>query len=144
MSFSDILPYFGIGIISILGIVVLIWLLIAGSILLVTKGLPKAINHFFAAIVTGNLDAAYAMTTPNFQKRTSKKQFTKFVKANRLKHHKRVQLPLFNVEGDWCPLDLTVELTSGEQVPLYVELVKDGKTWAIDGLERGQNTAELP
>jgi hypothetical protein len=36
MSFSEILPYLGIGIASILGIIVLIWLLIAGSILLAT------------------------------------------------------------------------------------------------------------
>jgi hypothetical protein len=34
------------------------------------------------------------MTTPDFQKRTPKKQFTKFLKADRLKQHKRVQLPL--------------------------------------------------
>lgn len=139
MSFSEILPYLGIGIASILGIIVLIWLLIAGSILLATKGLPQAINNFFAAIVTGNLDAAYAMTTLNFQKRTPKKQFTKFVKANRLKQHKRVQLPLFNVEGDRCPLELSVELTSGEKIPLRMELVKEGKGWAIDVLEKGQD-----
>jgi hypothetical protein len=34
MSFSEIFPYLGIGIASILGILVLIWLFIAGSILL--------------------------------------------------------------------------------------------------------------
>lgn len=79
------------------------------------------------------------MTTPNFQNRTPKKQFTKFVKANRLKQHKRVQLPLFNVEGDRCPLELSVELISGEKIPLQMELVKEGKGWAIDVLEEGQN-----
>lgn len=137
MSFSEILPYLGIGIASILGIIVLIWLLIAGSILLATKGLPQAINNFFAAIVTNNLDAAYAMTTPNFQKRTPKKQFTKFVKANRLKEYKRLKLPVFNPKGDRCPLELSVELMSGEKIPLRMELVKEVKGWAIDGLEEG-------
>lgn len=138
MSFSEILPYLGIGIASVLGILVLIWLLIAGSILLTTKGLPQALNNFFAAIVTDNLDAAYAMTTPNYQKRTSKKQFTKFVKANRLKQYKRLELPLFEPKGDRCPLDLSVELTTGEKMRLQMELVKEGKGWAIDGLGQGQ------
>lgn len=145
MNFSEILPYVGIGITSILGILVLVWLLIAGSVLLVTRGLPQALNNFFAAIVTDNFDAAYAMTTPDFQKRTSKKQFTKFVKANKLKQYKRLQLPLFDVKGDRCPLELSVELQSGAKIGLKMELVKDGKTWRIDELQpQQQPVAGLP
>ncbi|NJR65008.1 MAG: hypothetical protein HC772_06315 [Leptolyngbyaceae cyanobacterium CRU_2_3] len=55
---------------------------------------------------------------------------------NRLKQHKRIQLPLFNVEGDRCPLELSVELISGEKIPLQMELVKGGKGWAIDAWKR--------
>ena len=135
MNFSEILPYVGIGIASILGILVLVWLLIAGSVLLVTRGLPQALNNFFAAIVTDNLDAAYAMTTLDFQKRTSKKQFTKLVKVNQLKQYKCLELPLLNVKGDRCLLELSVKLTSGKKVLLQMELAKENKSWASDTLE---------
>jgi hypothetical protein len=137
MSFTNLLPTLGIGIASIFGILLLFYFIFTGSILLLSQGIPQALSEFFAAIAANDLTAAYALTTPTFQKRTSKKQFTKFIKTHQLQQYKRLKLPLINTEGDRCSLNLAIELLSGEEVSLRLELAKEGKTWAIEGWGEG-------
>jgi hypothetical protein len=137
MDFSDLLPKLGIGIAILLGILFLLWLLLSRTLLYAAQGLPQFLSEFFMAIVSDRLDEAYALTTPLYQKRTSRKQFKQFIKANQLKDYKTSKLPLKVPDTDRTCLDLELEFMSGKTVLLHLELVQVDEQWAIDVLEKG-------
>ena len=56
--FQPYLSYIGIGLASILGLLIVVWIVVAVNILLKTKGLPQAIAQFFTLIVDGNITLA--------------------------------------------------------------------------------------
>ncbi len=135
MEFSNTLTYVGIGAASVLGILIVIWGSVAFTILRKTKGLPQALNNFFAAVVTGNIDAAYQMTTQDYRRRVNRKTFVQFIKKNQLKQYKRTKLAPPKIEGEAHALDITVELSSGKEVPLSFVFLKNGEQWAIESLQ---------
>lgn len=130
--------YLGAVLVSLLGALVLIWIIVAARILIGGRGLVPALNNFFAAIVNNNYQAAYAMLSPALQAQFSPKDFKEFVKKHNLRQYKRLELPLFEIEDDRCPLGLTIELTTGKEVLLDLNLVKVEKVWLIEGLAMGQ------
>jgi hypothetical protein len=139
MEFSALFPKLGLGLVILLGILFLLWLLLSRTLLYATQGLPQFLSEFFLAIVSDRLDEAYALMTPTYQKRTSRKQFKQFIKANRLKDYKTSKLPLKVPEADRTCLDLELEFMSGKTVLLHLELVQVEDHWAIDVLEKGSS-----
>ncbi len=75
--------YILIGVAIIVGLVILSWLLLVFSVMTTTQGIPKAITNFFKLIIEEKTERAYQLTTKNFQSKTSKKQFLKFIKKNK-------------------------------------------------------------
>jgi len=134
--------YFYLGAVaaSILGALVLVWIIVAVRILIGGRGMVPILNNFFAAIVNNNYQAAYGMLTPEFQAQFSLKDFKEFVKKNGLRQYKRLELPLFEIRDDRCPLDLTIELTTGQTLLLDLDLVRIEKVWLIEGLALGQSS----
>jgi hypothetical protein len=137
MDFSDLLPKLGIGLAILLGIFFLLWLLLSRTLLYAAQGLPQFLSEFFMAIVSDRVDDAYALTTPMYQKRISRKQFKQFIKANQLKDYKTSKIPLQAPDTDRRCLDLEIEFMSGKTGLLYFELVQVDDHWAIDVLEKG-------
>jgi hypothetical protein len=72
-KFQPYLSYLGIGLGSLVGILIVVWAIVAVTILLKTKGLPQAIGEFLTLISNGNITGAYQLTTENFKATTSKK-----------------------------------------------------------------------
>jgi hypothetical protein len=75
------------------------------------------------------------LTTERFRAKTSKQQFIKFIKTNKLKQYKRTVLSIPTDEGDSYVLDINLILNSGREIPMKIGLVKQGKDWKIDQLE---------
>lgn len=136
-TFQPYLTYIGIGIAVIIGIVLLLWLVLAVSVLFTTQGIPQAISNFFLLIIDGEIDQAYQLTTANFQAKTSKQQFIKFIKTNKFKDYKRTILgiPTDDENSQSQLIDITLILNSGQEIPLKIGLVKQEKDWKIDQLE---------
>ena len=139
-----LLFYLGAVLVSLLGSLVLIWIIVAVRVLVSSRGMTTALNNFFAAIVNSNYGAAYGMLTPELQGELSAKDFKEFVKTQGLRQYKRLELPLVEVEAGRCPLDLTVELQTGQMIDLTLDLVRVEKTWLIDGLAMGKSAETSP
>ncbi len=133
--FQPYLSYLGIGLASILGLLIVVWIVVAVNILLKTKGLPQAIAQFFTLIVDGNITGAYQLTTDNFQAKTSKKEFTKFIKTHKLHKYTRTTMSIPTVEGDRHSLDVTVITETGQEIPVKMDLIKSDNIWIIDHLK---------
>ena len=129
--------YILIGVAIIVGLVILSWLLLVFSVMTTTQGVPKAISNFFKLIIEEKTERAYQLTTKNFQSKTSKKQFLKFIKKNKFSQYKRTLLAIPIVEGDRADLDVTLILYSGKEIPLKISLLRQDKDkdWQIDLLE---------
>ncbi|MGA1624701.1 MAG: hypothetical protein ACO4AJ_03585 [Prochlorothrix sp.] len=129
--------YLGAVLVSLLGALVLVWISTALRLFIRGKDMAPALNNFFAAIVNSNYGAAYGMLTPALQAQLSTKDFKDFIKKHNLRLYKRLELPMFEIENNRCPLPLTVELMTGQEVALNLELVKVEEVWQIDGLAIG-------
>jgi len=137
MEWPRLWLYGGAIAVSLLGALVLIWIVVAIQFLVASRGLTPALNNFFAAIVTGNYTSAYAMTTPQFQTLQDPKTFKEWVKTHKLRQYKRLELPPFEVQNNCCTLPLRVELNSGEWVSLDTEWIRIAGSWQLNRLDDG-------
>jgi len=131
-KFQPYLSYVGIGLAGILGLVLVVWIVVAVTILLKTKGLPQAIGQFFTLIANGNITGAYQLTTDEFQAKNSKKQFTKFIKTHKLNKYTRTTMSIPTVESNIHSLEVTVITNTGKEIPLKMSFVKVDKNWIVD------------
>lgn len=134
-SFQPFLTYLGIGTAAIVGVVALIWAFLAWRIFSLTQGLPKAIGEFFTLIAEDEIDQAYQLTTDNFRTNTSKQQFVKFIKNNKIKQYKRTLMSVPKVAEDTHLLDIKLITNTGREIPLKMAFVRQEKQWLIDQLE---------
>ncbi|MGB3693975.1 MAG: hypothetical protein WA865_04855 [Spirulinaceae cyanobacterium] len=135
-SLPPYVSYLGIGVAAILGLIVIIWAILAARVFMLTKGLPKVITAFFALIVEGEIDEAYQSTTNDFRAKIPKKKFIKLIKNNKFKQFKRTTMAMPKVEGEREIIDVTLILNSGREILLEMAFAKKGKVWRIDDLKK--------
>jgi hypothetical protein len=139
-NFPPYLSYLGIGLAGIVGLLLLVWAIVALSILRKTKGLPQAIRTFLTLIVEGNVTGAYQGTTDNFKAKTSKQAFSKFIKKHKLHQYTRTLMSIPTVEGNCHSLDVTVITKTGQEIPLKMSFIKHQKTWQVEALDYNYKT----
>lgn len=128
--------YILIGIATIAGIAILLWLLIVVIVMRNTQGIPLVISDFFKLITENKIDEVYRSTTDNFQQRISKPQFVKLIKKYKFKQFKRTLLAIPKMDtGDRSTIDVTLILESGREIPLQFVVARENKKWKIDLLK---------
>jgi hypothetical protein len=140
--FQPYLKYLGIGALITLGIILLIWLGFSYLVMSTTQGIPTAINDFFSHLGTNDINQAYQLTTANFQARTSKKQFSKFIKIHNLKTYKRILLGISPTkgEGEYQEIPIKIILQSGQEIPILINLTKqEDNNWQVDRFDLDPN-----
>lgn len=126
--------YFGIGAAVAGGIALLLWIIFTTSLSFAIEGIPQMLGKFLVLAATGDLEEAYSYTTVRFQKSVSKQQLRKLLRVHQIQQYKRLSLPISFPERDSHTLDATGILTSGQEIPINVGLVKQGESWVIDTL----------
>jgi hypothetical protein len=134
-KFPPYLSYLGIGVAGLVGLLLLVWVIVAIRILQKTKGLPQAIGTFLTLIVEGNVTAAYQLTTDNFQAKMSKQAFSKFIKKHKLHQYTRTRMSIPTVEENCHSLAVTVITKTGQEIPLKMSFIKHQKTWQLEELD---------
>jgi hypothetical protein len=61
-------------------------------------------------------------------------QMRKLVRKHQIDKHKRLLLAVSLPEGDAHAFDATLVLTSDREIPISIELVRQGEHWIIDAL----------
>jgi hypothetical protein len=128
------LSYLGIGVAIVGGIGLLLWIGFAAMLSAATEGIPKLLGKFFHYLAMGDLETAYSLTSARFQQSISPSQLQKLVRKHQIDKHKRLLLPVSIPEGDAHAFDITLVLISGREIPILIELVRQGENWTIDAL----------
>jgi hypothetical protein len=128
------LSYLGIGVATVGGIGLLLWIGFAAMLSAATEGIPKLLGKFFHYLAMGDLETAYSLTSARFQQSISPSQLQKLVRKHQIDKHKRLLLPVSIPEGDAHAFDITLVLISGREIPILIELVRQGENWTIDAL----------
>jgi hypothetical protein len=128
------LSYLGIGAAIVSAIALLLWIGFATMLSAATEGIPELLSKFFNYLAMGDLETAYSLTSARFQQSISQPQMRKLVRKHQIDKHKRLLLPLSLPEGDAHAFDATLVLTSGREIPISIELIRQGEHWIIDAL----------
>jgi hypothetical protein len=128
------LSYLGIGAAIVGAVALLLWIGFAAMLSTATEGIPELLGNFFNYLAMGDLKTAYSLTSARFQQSISQSQLQKLVRKHQIDKHKRLLLPVSLPEGDACAFDVTLVLTSGREIPISLELVRQGENWMIDAL----------
>ena len=128
------LSYLGIGAAIVGAIALLLWMGFAAMLSAATEGIPKLLGNFFNYLAMGDVETAYSLTSARFQQSISPSQLQKLVRKHQIDKHKRMLLPVSLPEGDAHAFDVTLVLTSGREIPISLELVRQGENWTIDAL----------
>ena len=128
------LSYLGIGAAIVGAIALLLWIGFTAMLSAATEGIPELIGKFFNYLAIGDLETAYSLTSARFQQSISQSQMRKLVRSHQIDKHKRVLLPVSIPEGDAYAFDITLILRSGREIPISLELVRQGENWMIDAL----------
>ena len=133
-TLAPYLSYLGIGAAIVGAIALLLWISSAAMLSAATEGIPELLGKFFNYLAIGDLETAYSLTTARFQQSISQPQMRKLVRKYQIDKHKRLLLPVSLPEGDTHGFDATLILTSGQEIPISIELVRQGEHWTIDAL----------
>ena len=128
------LSYLGIGAAIVGAVAILLWIGFAAMLSTATEGIPELIGKFFNYLAMDDLETAYSLTSARFQQSISQSQMRKLVRSHQIDKHKRVLLPVSIPEGDAYAFDITLILRSGREIPISLELVRQGENWMIDAL----------
>lgn len=113
------------------GALLLYWTISAVRLVISARGINPLIKQFFTKIASGQVDAAYLLTTKSYRQHVNRQQFIRFLaglKLNRFRNLKsgrpRMQ------EGD---IILTVKLKADndEELPLDFTFTKVEENWRI-------------
>jgi hypothetical protein len=141
------LSYLGIGAAIVGAIALLLWIGFAAMLSTATEGIPELLGKFFNYLAMGDLETAYSFTSARFQQSISQRQLQKLVRKHQIDKHKRLLLPVSLPEGDAHAFDVTLILTSDRrkttrklrEIPISIELVRQGENWTIDALSFPQS-----
>lgn len=135
----------------LLGIVVVVAILVA-LLFFATSGLPKAADEFFTLVGQGKIGEAYLATAAEFRAATSEEEFAAFLRESALGEYASASWPTRTIENNRGRLEGTVTTRAGGQIPVELDLVKEGDAWKILNLRKaaagllpgGASTVEIP
>ncbi|HOW97575.1 MAG TPA: hypothetical protein P5567_06525 [Kiritimatiellia bacterium] len=135
----------------LLGIVVVVAILIA-LLFFATSGLPKAADEFFSLVREGKVGEAYLATAAEFRAATGEEEFSAFLRDSALGQYASASWPTRAIENNRGRLEGTVTTRDGGQIPVELDLVKEGGAWKILNLRKaaaglaqgGASTVEIP
>jgi hypothetical protein len=136
------LSYLGIGAAMFGGIALLLWIGFASMLSAATEGIPELLGKFFNYLAMGDVETAYSLTSARFQQSISQPQMRKLVRKYQIDKHKRLLLPVSLPEGDAHAFDATLVLTSGREISVSIELVRQGERWTIDALSFSRSSKQ--
>ena len=118
----------GFGVIAVLGG------LGGAAAFMLTAGADKAATAFVEEIAQRGPDAAYRDAAPALRLGQDAQAFSAQVRQWRLNDAVGANWPSRRLQNGRITLVGTVTLRSGENLPLRVDLIKAGKTWAVSGI----------
>jgi Sec-independent protein translocase protein TatA len=136
--------------IGCLAVVIIVAAVIA-LVFFATSDLPKAADAFFSLVQQGKIHEAYLATATEFRAATSEEDFAALLETSALGNYQNASWPSRSVKNNTGKLEGTVTTRDGGQIPVVLDLVKEGEAWKIlafrkaeAGIIRESASAEVP
>ena len=117
-------------------VIVVILAVIVGVALFATSDLPKAADALFSLVAQGRVDEAYQSTAAEFRAATSAEDFASFLESTALAGYQSASWTSRSVKNNTGELEGTITTKDGGQIPVTIDLVKEGGDWKILALRK--------
>ncbi len=122
------------------GTLILFWTFNAVKLVIGARGINPLVKQFFDHIASGQIDAAYRLTTKEYRQHVSRQDFLKFLGNLQLNRYKNLKSGRPRIEDNL--IILTLKLKSEDkkiELPLDFSFIKVDKVWRINRIAKGNS-----
>ncbi len=122
------------------GALLLFWTFNAVKLVIGSRGINPLVKQFFDHIASGQIDAAYSLTTKTYRQHVNRQDFLKFLGSLQLNQYRNLKSGRPRIEDNL--IILTLKLKSEDkktELPLDFSFIKVDKNWRINRIEKGNS-----
>ena len=117
----------------------LFWTFNAVKLVIGARGINPLVKQFFDYIASGQIDAAYRLTTKAYRQHVNRQDFLKFLGSLQLNRYRNLKSGRPRIEDDLIILTLKLKSEDKkEELPLDFSFVKVDKVWRINRISKAK------
>ncbi|MEB3176525.1 MAG: hypothetical protein VKJ87_02885 [Synechococcus sp.] len=114
------------------GALLLYWTVSAVRLVLSARGINPLIKQFFTKVASGQVDAAYLLTTKGYRQHVNRQQFIRFLAGLRLNKYRNLRSGRPRIQEGQIMLTVKLKSEGGEELPLDFTFVKVDDSWRVE------------
>ena len=118
------------------GALLLYWTYTAVKLVLSARGINPLIKQFFTKIASGQVDAAYLLTTKSYRQHVNRAQFIRFLAGLKLNKYRNLRSGRPRIQEGMIMLSVKLKSEGGEELPLDFTFTKVDDNWRIARINR--------
>ena len=118
------------------GALLLYWTYTAVKLVLSARGINPLIKQFFTKIASGQVDAAYLLTTKSYRQHVNRAQFIRFLAGLKLNKYRNLRSGRPRIQEGMIMLTVKLKSEGGEELPLDFTFTKVDDNWRIARINR--------
>ncbi len=117
----------------------LFWTFNAVKLVFGARGINPLVKQFFDHIASGQIDAAYRLTTKKYRQHVNRQEFLKFLGSLQLNRYRNLKSGRPRIEDDLIILTLKLKSEDKkEELPLDFSFTKVDKAWKINRISKAK------
>ena len=114
------------------GALLLYWTVSAVRLVLSARGINPLIKQFFTKVASGQVDAAYLLTTKGYRQHVNRQQFIRFLAGLKLNKYRNLRSGRPRIQEGQIMLTVKLKSEGGEELPLDFTFVKVDDSWRVE------------
>ena len=114
------------------GALLLYWTISAVRLVISARGINPLIKQFFTKIASGQVDAAYLLTTKSYRQHVNRQQFIRFLAGLKLNKYRNLRSGRPRIQEGMIMLSVKLKSEGGEELPLDFTFIKAEDSWRVE------------
>ena len=114
------------------GALLLYWTVSAVRLVISARGINPLIKQFFTKVASGQVDAAYLLTTKTYRQHVNRQQFIRFLAGLKLNKYRNLRSGRPRIQEGQIMLTVKLKSEGGEELPLDFTFVKVEEDWRVE------------
>jgi hypothetical protein len=114
------------------GALLLYWTVSAVRLVISARGINPLIKQFFTKIASGQVDAAYLLTTKSYRQHVNRAQFIRFLAGLKLNKYRNLRSGRPRIQEGMIMLTVKLKSEGGEELPLDFTFTKVDDNWRVE------------
>ncbi|RCL51619.1 MAG: hypothetical protein DBW85_08760 [Synechococcus sp. MED-G71] len=114
------------------GALLLYWTISAVRLVISARGINPLIKQFFTKIASGQVDAAYLLTTKSYRQHVNRQQFIRFLAGLKLNKYRNLRSGRPRIQEGMIMLSVKLKSEGGEELPLDFTFTKVEDNWRVE------------